>query len=284
MCFTQTKTIKLFRERKPSSDTVVDLGFNWEDNCNYLPFDSIETLVNNDNDLRIIQLNIRGLKGKLDDLGNLLWKLKYPDVVILNETWLKDSDTNRIKINNDVFKGRPRVNKKGGGVGFLIQTNVIHRQRHDLELNKYTPSCEHSCIEIKGDTKNIIISSMYRPPNTDVNDFLTKFKSILNNIKRSGLESIIGLDHNLDLLKQAVHTKTQEFLECILDQNMLPTVTKPTRISKTSATLIDNILISEKLQSNFESAIIIDDMSDHLPCILTLRNYNNTHIPTFRTK
>ena len=284
MCFTQIKTLKLLRDRKHSPDTVVDLGFNWEDNCNYLPFDSIETLVSNNNDLRIIQLNIRGLKGKLDELGNLLWKLKYPDVAILNETWLKDSDTNRIKINNYVFKGIPRVNKKGGGVGFLIRTNVTHRQRHDLELNEHTPSCEHSCIEIKCNRKNIIISSMYRPPNTDVNDFLTKFKSILNNIKGSGLESVIGLDHNLDLLKQAVHTKTQEFLECILDQNMLSTVTKPTRISKTSATLIDNILISEKLQSNFESAIILDDMSDHLPCILTLKNYNNLHTPTLRAK
>ena len=125
---------------------------------------------------------------------------------------------------------------------------------------------------------------MYRPPNTDVNDFLNKFKSILNNIKRSGLEAIVGLDHNLDLLKQAVHAKTQEFLECILDQNMLPTVTKPTRISKTSATLIDNILISKKLQSNYESVILIDDMSDHLPCILTLKNYNDMHTPTIRIK
>ena len=112
MCFAQTKTLKLLRERNHSSDTVVDLGFNWEDNCNYLPFDSIEALVSNNNDLRIIQLNIRGLKGKLDELGNLLWKLKYPEVFILNETWLKDSDTNRIKINNYVFKGIPRVNKK----------------------------------------------------------------------------------------------------------------------------------------------------------------------------
>ena len=124
---------------------------------------------------------------------------------------------------------------------------------------------------------------MYRPPNTDVNDFLNTFKTILNNIKRSGLESIIGLDHNLDLLKQSVHAKTQEFLEYLLDQNMLPTVTKPTRISKTSATLIDNMLISEKLQSNFESTIIIDDISDHFPCILTLKNYNNTYSPTLRS-
>ena len=284
MSFAQTKTLKLLRERNQGSDTVTDLGFNWEDNCDYLPFDSIETIVTNNTDLRIIQLNIRGLKGKLDELSNLLGKLKYPDVVILNETWLKDSDTNRIRINNYAFKGKPRLNKKGGGVGFLIRTDVIHRHRHDLELSEPTPSCEHSCIEIKGDTKNIIISSMYRPPNTDVNDFLNKFKSILYNIKRTGLESIIGLDHNLDLLKQAVHARTQEFLECILDQNMLPTVTKPTRISKTSATLIDNILISEKLQSNYESAILIDDMSDHLPCILTLKNHKDMHTPIMRTK
>ena len=115
MCFAQTKTLKLLRERKQDSDIVTDLGFNWEDNCDYLPFDSIETIVTNNNDLRIIQLNIRGLKGKLDELSELLRKLKYPDVVILNETWLKDSDTSKIRINNYVFKGRPRVNKKGEG-------------------------------------------------------------------------------------------------------------------------------------------------------------------------
>ena len=65
---------------------------------------------------------------------------------------------------------------------------------------------------------------------------------------------------------------------------MLPTVTKPTRISKTSATLIDNILISEKLQSNYESAILLDDMSDHLPCILTLKDYSNMHTPIMLRK
>ena len=138
-CFAQTKTLKLLKERNQGSDTVTDLGFNWEDNCDYSPFDSIETIVTNNNDLRIIQLNIRRLKGKLDELSSLLGKLKYPDVVILNETWLKDSDMNRIRINNYAFKGRTRVNKKGGGVGFLIHTDVIHRHRHDLELSEHTP-------------------------------------------------------------------------------------------------------------------------------------------------
>ena len=53
----------------------------------------------------------------------------------------------------------------------------------------------------------------------------------------------------------------------------VPTITKPTRISKTTAqTLIDNILISEDLQEKFSSGILIDNSSDHLPCYTTLKN------------
>ena len=65
---------------------------------------------------------------------------------------------------------------------------------------------------------------------------------------------------------------------------MLPTITKPTRISKTSATLIDNILLSKKLQPEFESLIIIDDLSDHLPCLVTLRNFQQIDNKNFTTK
>ena len=34
-----------------------------------------------------------------------------------------------------------------------------------------------------------------------------------------------------------------------------------------SATLIDNIFISEQLQCSFDSAILVDNISDHLPCL-----------------
>ena len=53
---------------------------------------------------------------------------------------------------------------------------------------------------------------------------------------------------------------------------MLPVITKPTRITDTSATLIDNILISSKLQQAYYSGIIISDMSDHLPTVIKLTN------------
>ena len=113
---------------------------------------------------------------------------------------------------------------------------------------------------------------MYRLPNTSINDFLETFNSQMNKINATKSECIIGLDHNPDLLKQSIHPRTQEFLECILDQNLLPAITKLTRINKTSATLIDNILLSKKLPE-YESLIIIDDLSDHLPCLVSLKNF-----------
>ena len=86
---------------------------------------------------------------------------------------------------------------------------------------------------------------------------------------------VMGMDHNLDLLKSNIHTPTRKLLDSMLNADMLLTITRPTRIMQHSAMLIDNIFISDQLQRNFDSAIIIDDISDHLPCIALMKQ---THI------
>ena len=57
--------------------------------------------------------------------------------------------------------------------------------------------------------------------------------------------------------------------------NLLPAA-KPTGVSTTSATLIDNIFVSNRLQHSINSAVIITDISDHFPCILTVNNFNQS--------
>ena len=59
---------------------------------------------------------------------------------------------------------------------------------------------------------------------------------------------ILSMDHNVNLLKIIKHKQTAEFLESILDLNLIPTIMRPTRITNMSATLIDNMFISDKLQ------------------------------------
>ena len=55
--------------------------------------------------------------------------------------------------------------------------------------------------------------------------------------------------------------------------NLLPVITKPTRVS---ATLIDNIFVSNRLQHSINSGVIITDISNHFPCILTANNFNQS--------
>ena len=284
MCFAKTKTLKSLRSAKNNQNIGLDLEINCDDTCDYLTNDSVELIENNRNDLKIVHLNIRGLKSKINDLSDLLVKLKNPEIIMLNETWLKESDNNKIILPNYKYEGIPRNHKKGGGVGFLIRTDILYRTRNDLIPDTKTLACKQCYIEIKNNTEKMIIGTMYRPPSTNISEFINIFNTQIGKINNKGYECIIGLDHNLALLKQSVHSKTQEFLECILDHNLLPTITKPTRISKTSAALIDNILISKKLQLNYESLIIVDDLSDHLPYLVRLKNFKPTGTKNFILK
>ena len=96
-----------------------------------------------------------------------------------------------------------------------------------------TQDLEHVVVELKTDTRNILLVSGYRPPNTNVKNMLKDYKNLLTKLKRcKHHELIIGLDHNLDLIgKTHVHKQTSEFLEMNLSHDLTPCITKPTRIT-----------------------------------------------------
>ena len=273
MCFGKTKTLKTLRNRC-HYNSIQDLGFNITDNCDYLEPEQLFTKGRNNSNLNVIQINCRGIKSKLDDLEELLFQTNEPDIVLLSETWLKDGEERFIDIKNYKYEGVVRKHKKGGGVGILIKNKIKYRVRTDLNANSQDNSFEHFFIEVKGTRYNIIAGSIYRPPNTDIENFIENYTNSLSSIKKDkNKELILGLDHNLDLLKQASHRKTQDFIETTLDNSLLPTITKPTRINKSSATLIDNIIISQKLQAGYSSSILISNLSDHLPCYVEIHEF-----------
>ena len=134
------------------------------------------------------------------------------------------------------------------------------------------PFIECLFVEIRRiGSQNLIIGSVYRPPNSDVHLFNTEWLSILNTIDQSkNTISVISGDFNLNLLKHSSHAPTGEFLNNLLSYNFLPTIRVPTRISITSATLIDNIFINS-IKNNYNSALVYNDISDHLVAILSFQ-------------
>ena len=223
-------------------------------------------------DLIVLQLNVRGVLSKRPLLIELLRNVindKKPDLVLLSETWLTPFSPT-LEVPGYSFYHQCRSNKRGGGVGILASSSLRCKLRLDLT------SCmsENECVTVELSLRNgnsCLVSSMYRPPNSDGKTFLACYNSILCQIKKCNPKAIIiGLDHNLDFLKSTVHTLTNEFIQSNLDFGLVPTITRPTRITHSSATLIDNIIVSQSLCGHFSSDIIINDMSDHLPTVCVI--------------
>ena len=169
--------------------------------------------------------------------------------------------------------GNYRNTKKGRGVSILIRDGISYKRRQDLDIFQEGET-ESIFIEILSKSgKNIVIGSMYRLPNTDITQFSNNISSITSLVRKGNCfpELIIGMDHNIDLLKGSCHNPTQQFITDLSNIDLLPTITRPTRITNHSATLIDNIYVSIQLHRDFESTIVINDISDHLLVLTMLK-------------
>ena len=70
---------------------------------------------------------------------------------------------------------------------------------------------------------------------------------------------------NLDLLRYNDHVPTQELIDSLFSYAFFPLISKPTRLTSYSATLIDNIFTNFTLSQNVLNGIVLNDLSDHLP-------------------
>ena len=253
---------------KMSNDNGID------DNCDYVKHCEIHEIICTPRDLTILQLNIRGLLGKQEHLKQLLLEFTNPpDILLLCETWLKPNTENNINFPGYKCYHASRKDRIGGGVSILVSSRL--RSRHRPDLLSQTNIFEYQVVELKTNKQNLMLVSGYRPPNTNSDKSLREYKDILNRLKcYKHHDIIIGLDHNYDLLKSETNKTTTQFMNLNDDFDLICGITKPTRITDKSATLLDNIIISGRLQCNYTPYVIIDDLSDHYPCLMVVHNVN----------
>ena len=74
------------------------------------------------------------------------------------------------------------------------------------------------------------------------------------------------VDYNVNLLNYNDHTPTNEFLDSLASNSVIPYILQPTRITDHSETLIDifsNVITADAISGNLTAMI-----SDHLPQIM----------------
>ena len=132
--------------------------------------------------------------------------------------------------------------------------------------------------------KTIIVGVVYRPntqPRADIDIFMQKIIEIQSIIKEENKISYLMGDFNIDLLKVNIHAKTNEFVNDVISQGFLPKMTRPTRITPHSATLIDHIYDNRPTFQNNISGIIITDVADHFGTFRIVSKCKQTPVQTY---
>ena len=165
----------------------------------------------------------------------------------------------------------------GGGVSLAIKRGISYKVRTDLEY--FDSEMESLFLEIDRNafstTNDIIIGVIYRMPDSSVEVFNERINAIMNTIQRENNTCYLLGDLNIDFLKSDGHKPTSDFLDTIYSQNVFPLITKPTRVTSHSATLIGHILTNnfDAFSSHFQG-ILCSSFSDHYAVFHVTRSYS----------
>ena len=188
---------------------------------------------------------------------------------------LNDQTIDLIKNSGYDFITNHRTSKTGGGVGIYLQDCLQYKLIQNCTISN-PEAIESLFIEILNPlAKNIIVGTIYRPPNQNFSVFIDEFNNILSIISKDNKKCYLMGDFNLDLLNYEHHSKTQDFLASLFSYMMIPLITRPTRVTAYSATLIDNIF-TNCFSHNILSGNILNDFTDHFPIFAF---FNNEYFP-----
>ena len=192
-----------------------------------------------------------------------------------------------------------RSNRPGGGVAICLKSEIEYTSRKDLDIFK--DHLESIFVEIDrsqfGTSKNIIIGTIYRRPDTDIRQFTDDLAWLLDKIYHENKLIYLLGDYNINLLNVDTHIPTSTFIDILYSHHLFPLISRPTRITQVSATLIDNIFTNNIDTFEFSlNGILVTDISDHFPIFhinysyasnekdsyMVLRVYNEKNKQLFR--
>ena len=231
---------------------------------------------NKNEELTILHVNIRSLIKNINKLEQLLINMKEtPDVICVTETRLKShhkkDDVPYIDGYHPVTSDLRNDSKTAAG-GVVIYIKDIYTYKCRKDFNMKIGNCEDVWVEVKTNSrKPIIISAIYRHPKQNFLNFQEKFMTVIDNLNKNNLMYYLLGDWNINLIKYNEKNNIKFYVDTLHSRNSRNLINKPTRVTNTSATLIDHIY-SNDATNPLTPGIIASDTSDHFPTFLKIKN------------
>ena len=213
-------------------------------------------------------------------LNSLDFKFSF---IGLSETWLDDNKEEFYDLKGYSSVNRYRKDKKGGGVSLHTRKGITFMLRNDLDY--FDSEMETVFIEIDkrifGTDSNIIIGVSYRMPNYSVDVFNDRISEVINVIQKERKLCYLMGDLNIDFLRAYDHRATGELLDVLYCNNAFPLITKPTRVTSTTASLIDHIFTNSFVDDMMHiQGILCTSISDYYAVFHVACNAKTEHAKT----
>ena len=211
----------------------------------------------------IFHCNTRSLKKKLTLLNDILTICKeMPSIIAISETKLNENNINNISIPGYQFISKHSPTN-AGSVGIYVKNNIQIIKRQDFEF--YFDGVKTCLLEIpRIKQKNIIIGCIYRHPESNLETFHQLLSQKRDLINRSGLETYLTGDYNINFLHYSSSNQVSDYLDMLFSLGYMPLITEATRITYHSKTLIDHIY------TNLVSVLLISQTIFHVSALLLL--------------
>ena len=231
----------------------------------------------------IFHLNIHSMQKHISELRIMISMLEINfDVIAISESKLMKGSEPIVDISLDGYHYPVGTNTEAskGGVLLYIKNSLNFKPREDLKMYS-SKKLESVFVEIiNPETTNTIVGSVYRHPSMDADDFnefeLRPFIQKLN--KHSKNDIYIAGDFNFDLLNASSHNASSDFFDMMTSNFVMPSIIIPTKINRSTDTLIDNIFTNQ-INPDMISGNLSASISDHLPSFLIIPKHNQNHLP-----
>ena len=238
----------------------------------------------NANELKVFSLNVRSLHKNISHFQEEIDIYRKYDVLSFNETNCSLSKLpngiNDIILDDfyePILQDPARKSGRGGGLAIYINKRVCSLEQIESFKPKYGDdgdmSGEFQFVKIhncKGFNRTKLIVNVYRSPSRNVEKFTNILDNVIRSLDRhSRKHTIFTGDFNVDLIKYDRDLPGQNLIAVFEKYGFVQLVSRPTRVTDHSATLIDHVYTND-VTNTVSCHVITLDISDHLATLTTL--------------
>ena len=221
--------------------------------------------------ISMVSLNCQCLNTKKVDALKLFLSSMNSDTspiscIVLQETWCDSLvDMSFFSLPNYNMVSKPTRISAHGGLIIYIHDSFQYKQ---IDIIDDSPHFENICIEVWNKYAHFdkfLICDIYKPPSGTTEhlvDFTNKFTQWAAAINEKSKKSYLCGDFNINQLQIQTNQHFNQFYDSLTSTGFITKITLPTRISETSATLIDNVF-TNNIDRAHVSGILSRKFSDH---------------------